>query len=519
MGRSHSPSAARDAPPRAALALLLGCGALFGARAQDAGPAAAVPASGWRPTFSTELGYLETRGRIDGDNGREGLLRVSPGLRYFSQTGRVHGNLDYTANLIDRQGRASTAGGQVQNALDAAFVAEAVPNTATVDGQATISQQAISPFGQQTVAGGLQANNNRTEVATATVSPDLHARLGSVAQFDLRGTAGLTRTRSDQAADSNNTGLSAQLRSAAPGALVDWSLDAVQSRVDFRGARSFETRAAHAAVTVTPVPELRLSLRGGRESVSDDAVAGRTTTTTVGAGLQWTPSPRTTLDIEGEKRYFGHSAQVAFSHRMARSVWTYSYTRDVSHGADTLALGKPQTAYSLFYDQLGSITDPAARDQAARDALAQAGLDPAQTVQVGFLTSTLSLLSRHNLGLVLSGQRTTFTLQAFAAETSQLVFSSGSDPVAAEPVRQLGYLSSLSYQLTPLTALVLNGSLQRTLGTTTEGGNELKSAGLSLSSQLGRRLTALLGARYTVFNSPTEPYRETSVTGSLSLRF
>ena len=46
-------------------------------------------------------------------------------------------------------------------------------------------------------------------------------------------------------------------------------------------------------------------------------------------------------------------------------------------------------------------------------------------------------------------------------------------------------------------------------------------AGVSLNwtDRLGPRTTVSVSARYSVFNSATDPYRESAVTASLSMRF
>jgi hypothetical protein len=49
--------------------------------------------------------------------------------------------------------------------------------------------------------------------------------------------------------------------------------------------------------------------------------------------------------------------------------------------------------------------------------------------------------------------------------------------------------------------------------------SEGKTASLGLSSQLGVRTSASLSGRYSVANGGSNPYREASVTASISLRF
>jgi len=42
---------------------------------------------------------------------------------------------------------------------------------------------------------------------------------------------------------------------------------------------------------------------------------------------------------------------------------------------------------------------------------------------------------------------------------------------------------------------------------------------LSYTEQIGRRTNASLSARYSVFNSTIDPYREAALTASLVMRF
>jgi hypothetical protein len=58
-----------------------------------------------------------------------------------------------------------------------------------------------------------------------------------------------------------------------------------------------------------------------------------------------------------------------------------------------------------------------------------------------------------------------------------------------------------------------------TKATSIQGGNDLKSASLTWTEQLGRQASVSLSARYTVFNSATDPYREAALTAALLSRF
>ncbi len=471
------------------------------------------------PTFSADETYLDTRSSPL-YNGGESVTRVSPGFRLSSHSGRVQGSLDYSANLLYRAGRSDTEGSQVQNALSAAFIAEAVTNHAFVEAHASISQQTISAFGQQSADGGLQSNANSTEVATVSLSPSLKGSLGGLADYAVRVNLGATDPRSSDAPRSTDTSVSMQLQSPRTGSLLGWSLSATQQRVDYKGGIGNDTANVTAAVSITPVPELTLSVNGGRES-NDDGLGQNVFVNTAGAGLRWAPTNRTNIDIGAERRYFGHSSHATLEHRMQRSIWRYSYSHDTTSSADATGNGTPVTLYQQLYDQAASSQpDPALREQAVLDLIRALGRNPNEVISGGFLTSAVSLQRRQDLSLSLLGLRTTLTLQAFSSAVTSLAGTSVTiDPIAGQTVQQFGYTGTLSYRLTPTASINLLGSRQVTSSTPSQVGNDLKSASVSLSNQVSSRASTSLSARYTVFNSPTDPYRETAITGTVSLRF
>lgn len=489
------------------------------ALAQDGG---AVPSSALTPSLGAGGNYLETRGRNGGANGREFVATLSPGLVYVSSSGRVQGSLDLRSDISARRGIAETAGNDVRNNLNAAFLAEAVPNRAYVDVRAGISQQAISAFGEQSVEGSTRRDRNRTEVRTLALSPYARGPVGPAVEYELRVNGTTTRSSAEAGVDSTRSGGSLSLRSPAGGALLGWSLQATADRVEYENQQPLDNRRGIAGVTLTPSGELRLSLRAGRESIEEGTAGNRAQNNTVGAGLQWTPSARTNVTLDVEDRYFGRAGRASFVHRMPRSIWTYSYSRASTETADARGTGPTQavTLYDLLFAQAASAyPDPAVRATVVRDLIASTGQDPNQIVSPGFQTSAISLQQRQDLSFLWLGQRTTLSVQGYTNTLSQIVLTSITDPVIGEPVRQHGYVGTLSYRLTPQASVLLGGSRQMTFATGVLPGNDLKSAFATLTQELGRKASASLVARYTVFNSPTDPYRETSVTASLNLRF
>lgn len=495
------------------------------------GAARAQSASGFTltPSLTTEAEFDDVRNSPT-NNGHEVVVRVSPGVHLQGNSGTVRGVLDYTGSLIERRGRADSGGGEWQNALNASFLIEAVPARAFIDARASISQQSLSAFGVQVPVGSLRENNNRSEVSTVSVSPYVQGQLGGLASYEVRlrgaATDGQSTSSSTSASDSRSTGVSANLGSISRGAKVFWGLTASRDRVRYATAgeddRTVDTGAVAATVGYVPWPELRLRVSLGRESVDDNgASADSTDATTRSVGLQWAPSPRTTLDAEAGQRYFGHTGRATFSHRSPRTTWAYTFVRDASNGADGTTLGQPTSYYDIvssWWPQDGY----ANADQRRRDIvayLASLGVDANQSVQLGYRTTSYSVQRRQDLSVAWFGLRTTVTLQAFGSDVQNFVSFSGSDPILGEPVVQHGYTASLSYRLTPQTSLNLGGQRLMTAANSTQAGTDLKSATAGISSQIGPRTSATLSARYSVFNSTTEPYRETSVSATLGVRF
>lgn len=475
------------------------------------------------PSLDAGLSYLETRGSRE-DNGREAVMQVSPGLTLRSNGGRLQGSLNYVGSALYRVGRAETHGGEWLNALNASFLAEAVPSWAYVDGSATISQQSISAFGQPTTGSSLRANKNRTEVATVSMSPYLRGRIGSVAVYEARVNGSITRTRDSTSGDSHSQGASVSVSSPSRGAMVGWTVAASQQRNETDNATDdvVDNRRLNAAVTINPNPELQLTAGVGREAVDGIDLAGSKSYANTNVGLQWTPSARTRVAADLSERYFGRNSRVSFLHRAARTVWNYSYSRDASNGADGRIAGPSFKVTDILVNDATfrpDLTNAEARQLAAQQFLALQGRDAEELFTPLFLTSSFSVVNRHDASISWLGQRTSFTLQAYATSQSQILSIAGADPILGEPTRQHGYSSTLSYRLTPLTSVSLGGQRLMTFGNATQTGTDLKSANASLTSQLGARISASLSARYSVFNSAVDPYRETALSASLGLRF
>lgn len=509
-GRRHRRQGSSRWPGLAAAAC---CLAAAPALAQDAGRSTSVSAQ-----VAASETYTETRNSVAVPNGGQFVTRLSPSVSLSSRSGRVQGSFNYTLNALYRSEQADAT--EVQHALNASFTAEAVENWAYIDARATISQQSLSAYGTQTLPDSTQANANRAEVGTASFSPYVRGVLGGAVNYEVRLNANINEVRRTSDSDSINTGGSVSLSSAARGSRLGWALSVNQQTTEYKLGRKTASDRANLSLTYTPVSDLQLSINGGQEA-TDVGLVERRNYDNWGAGARWTPTERTSIRVQGDRRYFGNSHSVSVEHRMQRSSLSYTDTRDSSNGAGANGangVGQPITLYELLYAQRASAQpDPVLREQEVLDFLRAIGRDPGEILRGGTLNSAVTLQRRQDLSFAWLGLRTTFNVQAFASQTRLLDNPNGAPDDGGPRLR--GYTASLSYRLTPVSSLTLTGGRQITDANAINAGNELKSLTLGWSTQPGRRINTSLSARYAVFNSSTSPYRETSVTATASLRF
>jgi len=489
------------------------------AAADAAADAAPVTRSfGVAPGLSVEGTVLNVSERAVG-NGTEYVVRVRPSLTMAHRGGRVQGTLIYSGEHSTRRGIDDREDAEYLNSLSANYLVEVIDGIGFVDARASITQQTIAAVG--TPVGILGSNANRTEVKSVGLSPYLRGPLGTVAEYEMRASATVTRGGRDTASDSDvYEGLFA-LRSPRRASLVGWGLTGSRQRVKFvvSSAPTISDRL-NAEVSFQPDVDWRFTANGGVER-TDVVGAIRQQYNNYGAGLQWTPSPRTTVALQGEERYFGRAYRASVAHRLSRSTFRFTTSRDVNIGSGAFSQGQAITLYELYYTQFAAvIPDPVQRDQFVLSLIAATGRDRNEVVSGGlFGNNGLALEQRNELIWTWAGPRLTLNASGYTVSTTR-IDTGGVNPASRnDNARVHGYAGGAGWRLTPLTTLNATGSRVMSKDTVTLLGSDLKSLSFGLTSQLGERTTGQLSARYSVLNGSTESYRETALTGSISLRF
>jgi len=507
-------------PPRLLILATAAASAMLGpalVRAQDAG---AVRGSGLVPSLVVSESYTRGNGVIGGAESGEFVTRVSPGLRWSGRSGRVRGDVNYALDAIHYSKRTDAT--EVTNRLNANVQAEAIEQFAFVDLQANIGQSAISATGQQFAFDDFGGDANRTEVANVQISPYIIGELGGFATYQVRLGAGFTRARDVPSADSDTRSALVSLSSPRSAGQLGWGLSAQRQDLSFRDGRDTTTDRVSGSVSWRPDVDWRFFLTAGQERTNIGNIISRTYDN-YGGGLNWSPSPRTRVALQAERRYFGNSYSASFEHRTPRTVWRYSDSRDATTGGDPNGFGQPVTLFDLFFLQFASnFPDPVQREAAVRDFLRLLGRDPNELLNIGALVNAASVQRRQELSAAWSGLRTTVTVQASATELQ--VLDNPADP-SAPPVigtgnsRQRGLTASVSYRLTPRATATASATYQTSPSGTQFGSNSLQGISFGLNTTVSRTARLNVSARYSDYTSGTDPYQETALTAALSLSF
>ena len=449
------------------------------------------------------------------------ITNFAPGVNISSRAGRIRGTLDYSLNGIlyiksDQKNR-------TQQALSGTAVAELIDRMLFIDSQASISQQAASAFGPQTVDNSL-ANANRSEVATLTVSPYLRGQLAGLATVELRANASESNTKNSIVGDTRRSGGALKVDGLVRGA-VNWYGTATTQSTTFKAGTSYRSAAVNAGLRYRPDAELQLGLTAGQER-SGLAGNGNRTTPSYGLSGLWTLSPRTNLAGDWQHHDYGDSHSLSFDHRMARSAWRFSDSQSASLG-DGLSggvgtgAGGQRSNYDLLFLQYASLEpDPVKRDALVRRTLQTLGLSPDGLSTSGFISASPTLQRRQDVSFSLQGLRTTVTALLSRSHNRQLGTATAArdDFAQSTTITQRSASITLAHRLTPDSTVNVSLLDQRSRGDSAAQSTRLKSAVASWGGRLGRRASVSLGARLSRFEGVT-PYSENAVFATVVQQF
>jgi uncharacterized protein (PEP-CTERM system associated) len=377
---------------------------------------------------------------------------------------------------------------QGQYQLDAK--AKVIDELLFLDAYATSGPQAISAFGPQPGKDNLFALNNRTDVTTWRISPYLRQRFGHTADLTLRYTRdGVDAGARNLFGSSVGSTVNADLASGRSWHDLGWGLSYSRQELDNKLAGASSSQNATANLRYRLTPHLSATASGGYDKFDYQSLGGRTAGRSWSVGTIWTPSQRTTVQASAGRRYYGKTGSLLASLRSRHSVWTVSYSDDVTSTRQQFLLPAAIDTASML-DQLfaNSIPDPVARAQAVATYMQAAGLPPALANNVNYLSNRYMRQKQLQAGAVFRGAHGDLVVSAFDTRRTGLSLQQtdsellGSELLTLnDNVHQRGINANWTYRLSSHSdgILGLTGTRNQSLATGLASNDTLLRAGLS----------------------------------------
>ena len=497
-----------------------------------------------RPTLSADTFYTDNvaLAPAGGLKQSDWLTQLTPGVSAVLSFRQSKLTATYGAQALYSTQTGKSAVNH-QFSLNSVGSTELVPQFLFLDANSSVGQQNVSLLAPQ-AQSNVNDTGNRATVSTLSVSPYIRYSFGQNAQALARftySTVGVgasastgTSTSTSTAANigrSQSTAVSMALTSGPAFKLTTWSLAYARAQTGYSALQdtTSETFTANAGRLVTPT--LRLTASAGHETnnLQGDPTLGSgraLSGTTWNTGLQWTPSPVTNLSATLGKRPFGNSHTLDFSHRTRLTTWSIGYSESITTTqAQALLPSSVSTASYLDTLFLNSVPDPAARQLAVTDFIAQNGLPASLTVPLNFLTNQTFLLKGWRASFGIQGVRNTVLTNVFTqtseALTAGLPASVVGDFGSSATVKQSGASALWNWRISTQSASNLSASYSRSEFPATGRTDGTKIVALSVSKQFQPKLSGSVNYR-NLRNQSTQvgaEYTENTVSAALRMSF
>ncbi len=436
---------------------------------------------------------------------------------------RMRLKADYvpTAYLYARNGDSN----ELQNNLRSLLTLEAVDDFFFVDASANSFPTYASPFLARPESGA-SITQNRVQQTTLGLSPYLRHQTSTGWRYLLRNENYWNTYSESELSDSATSRIFAEVET--PPARINYALDYtyLYSR-DQSQPVGYYQQVGRFRPIFRVTRKLEVSGRLGYES--NDYVTDYSGSV-YGAGVDWTPNPRTRLDGFVEHRFFGTSYGLDFNYRTRRTTWRLNGTRNTYTTIDQPITLRPGTTAEVLDEAFRSkISDPVQREQAVKQFLARAGLPPTLTEPTSFYTNQIYLAEQVSGSVALLGRRNTIDVTVFWQE-NQPVTASGDVLsgvfLTSDRLRQWGVTLNVSHRVSAFSTVTLHATRLYALSVNPNvafADADIESTQdtvrLGLTRQLSPKTDASVGLRWSDFDSVVNPYRELAALAVLGHSF
>jgi uncharacterized protein (PEP-CTERM system associated) len=493
----------------------------------------ALPAQAqWKVTPSLTLTetYSDNPNLASGGNKRgQFITEAMPAIQVDGRNSRVQ----FTANA--RSSFFSYSDGRPANArrnnnqYDASGRLKVIDEFMYVDARVNGGTRAVSAFGPDDSGINRYTSENRTQLASWSISPYLVQRFGNFAAATLRYTHDSVNADETRFGSSASDGISFNLASGRAWRDLGWNLRYV--RQDVANDRFGDTSSENALLGLSYRLQRTLSLTAtaGYDVYDYGDFGGRTSGASWSAGFAWHPTARSAIEMSAGRHFLGNTGSLLASHRSRHTVWRASYSDAVTSTRQEFTQGQQIDTAALLDSLFAvSIPDPVARRQAVQDYIQLAGLPPTQGEQINYLTNRYfrQKLAQASVGYTMRQHGAVLTL--FASERVALSSGAADSELLGnqlfalnDNVRQLGANAAYSYRVNARTSASATLSTLRSRSLTTDIESDQQALRLGMTRRFSRKLSGTVELRHLrgdrgLFNAG---YKENAISATLSAQF
>ncbi len=512
-----------------ALACLVGLGA-SAAHAQVQPPESA-PARRWGMELgvSSQLSWTSNSSFGEGVIGAgpassDSIIEVRPRIQLRGNGARLR--LSGSASLGGIAYAKNTQPGAVEPTADLSARLEAIERLFFMEAGYRASQTSENPFGVRADAG---STTNRLTTSQWRFSPVIEGVASGDLRYSLRNDNTWTREiGADNAVASGAGGYFGRVFASIeqPPRPFGWRVEAERSLTQFDDPAETDLAISTARLRLNYAigEDWSVGVRGGAERNNADPSFDEWRSI-AGVEARWQPSPRTSLSVFREKRFFGSGWDLAFTHRQPRLAWNLGLNRGVdTTPAELFRLPSSDNVAGLIDAMFTTrYPDPVERGRIVQDYIARQGLPNATQGPITLFSQRFSIITTRRASVAFTGVRNSLTVSGYVTRTEDALDSGPlATGLAADNNTQKGAAVVFSHRLTPLASLSTTADWSRIRALEALLPDETTQQGLrvQVTLQAAPLTSTFFGGRYRKIESNVAAEgREGSVYMGLDHRF
>ncbi len=327
---------------------VLALGALLGGAVS-----VSVSAADWKSTKSVTLSEIYTdNADLSHDQQRSELITtVTPNLSLQGKGGRANLTLNASLEANNSSGSSSSFNPRLGANADV----ELVEDFLFVDASANITQNTIDAF-RPSGTDRLNDTENTTNTYNYQISPHFTQRYKGVAELTGRYTHNYQLNSDNDVGDSSSQAFVLSVNNGTDFTQITWG--GALNYKDSGGDSSSELLSTDANLGYKFNRSWQVRGSTGFEWNEFDTQRTDNDGVRWDVSAVWTPSSRTSLNIGYGDRFFGSTPTLDFTHRSRRSLFSASYSRELTDSASLLS---EQNAFNTT-NAAGQAIDPITGD-------------------------------------------------------------------------------------------------------------------------------------------------------------